>query len=213
MEAGAAPFVPRTRSVDALRSAARACEGCDLFRAATQTVFGEGSSRAAMMLVGEQPGDHEDRDGHVFVGPAGRVLHEAFAEAAIDESGVYVTNAVKHFRFVERGKRRIHATPRRIEIFACRPWLEAEIAAVQPRVVVALGAVAALSILGPAFRLTEQRGRIFVSPHGLRVVATYHPSAILRAVDSQARRKQMRMLVSDLGVAKRVVVARELTGK
>jgi uracil-DNA glycosylase len=200
---GAAAFVPRTRSLTTLRRAARGCEGCDLYRAATQTVFGEGAAHARIVLVGEQPGDHEDQEGHVFVGPAGRVLHEALARAKIDEDDLYITNAVKHFRFVERGKRRIHATPRRIEIFACRPWLEAELAVVKPRVVVAMGAVAALALLGSSFRLTQQRGKIVGSPLAPRVIATYHPSAILRAVDGDARREQMRAFVRDLGAAKR----------
>ena len=185
----------------ALRSAAAGCRGCDLYAHATQTVFGEGPVRAKLMLVGEQPGDSEDRAGHPFVGPAGRVLHEALQRAGIDETAVYVTNAVKHFRFVVRGKRRIHAKPRVIEIDACKPWLDAEIALVKPAVVVPLGATAAFALMGRNFKLTPNRGRAFDygdAKGAMHLVATVHPSSILRAPDGETRRAEMTRFVGDL---------------
>ncbi|MBV8927502.1 MAG: UdgX family uracil-DNA binding protein, partial [Mycobacteriaceae bacterium] len=148
-ERSAKEFVPETRSLPRLRSAAATCRGCELYRAATQTVFGEGARGARAMFVGEQPGDHEDRQGHPFVGPAGKLLRRAIDEAGLDSDGIYLTNAVKHFRYVQRGKRRIHAKPRVIEVRACRPWLEAEIEAVRPHTIVALGATALAALLGP----------------------------------------------------------------
>lgn len=157
------------------------------------------------MLVGEQPGDSEDLAGHPFVGPAGKLLHRAMGEAGIDPREAYVTNAVKHFKFVERGKRRIHSKPRVVEIRACKPWLDAEIAVVKPALVVALGATAAQSLLGPAFRLTLNRGRIVAGPP--RVLATIHPSAILRAPDSETRRVQLADLIHDLQIAVRALAA------
>lgn len=171
---------------------------CDLYKHATQTVFGEGKARARLMFVGEQPGDSEDREGHPFVGPAGRVLHESMQEAGLDPRQAYITNAVKHFKFVMRGKRRIHAKPRRIEIDACRPWLEAEIRTVKPEIVVALGATAAQSLLGPKFRVTQHRGEFFSTELAQRVMATIHPSSILRAPDGETRRRELAAFIDDL---------------
>ncbi|MEO3797962.1 UdgX family uracil-DNA binding protein [Nonomuraea sp. B10E15] len=179
---GAARFLPEHLDLDALRGAAARCEGCDLHRAATQTVFGEGPRRAAFMLVGEQPGDQEDRQGHPFVGPAGRVLDRGLQEAGIERESVYLTNAVKHFSFTPRGKRRIHQKPTAAEIDACRPWLDAELAVVRPRVVVVLGATAARALLGREFRVTRHRGEPVPLGDAL-AVATVHPSAVLRAPD------------------------------
>ncbi|MFD9705485.1 UdgX family uracil-DNA binding protein [Lentzea sp. NPDC059081] len=178
--ASAAQFVPEGKDWAALRSAASGCRGCDLHEAATQTVFGEGPVPARLMMVGECPGDREDTEGHVFVGPAGRLLDKALAAAGIDRSKTYLTNAVKHFRFTERGKRRIHQTPRRGEVVACFPWLREEIRVVEPRLVVCLGAVAAKAVLGPSFKLTEHRGEV-LEHEGLRVGVTVHPSAVVRA--------------------------------
>jgi uracil-DNA glycosylase family protein len=179
---GAAKFLPDRFDLEALRSAAACCEGCDLYRNATQTVFGEGPRQATFMLVGEQPGDQEDRQGHPFVGPAGRVLDRGLEEAGIARDDVYVTNAVKHFSFTPRGKRRIHQKPTAAEIDACQPWLNAEMAVVEPRVVVVLGATAARSLLGRAFRVTQHRGEPVPLGDAL-AVATIHPSAVLRAPD------------------------------
>jgi DNA polymerase len=197
-ERSAADFLPPRLSLKALREAAAGCHGCDLYRRATQTVFGEGPLRASAMLVGEQPGDREDREGHPFVGPAGGLLHDAMREAGIDPTAVYITNAVKHFSFVERGKRRIHQAPKRTEIRACRPWLEAELRLVRPAVVVALGATAAFALLGPRFRLTEQRGRLVSGELAPRVIATVHPAAVLRAPDRAARAEARAAFVADL---------------
>jgi uracil-DNA glycosylase family protein len=176
----AAQFVPAGKSWAALRSASSKCRGCELHEDATQTVFGEGPVPARLMLVGECPGDHEDTEGHVFVGPAGRLLDKALAAARISRDEVYLTNAVKHFKFTERGKRRIHQQPRRSEVVACFPWLREEIRVVRPRLVIALGAVAAKALLGPSFKLTEHRGAV-LEQDGLRVGVTVHPSAVLRA--------------------------------
>ncbi|MBW4721210.1 UdgX family uracil-DNA binding protein [Saccharothrix obliqua] len=181
----AAPFVPDRADLAALRRAARDCEGCDLHGPATQTVFGAGPEDARLLLVGEQPGDVEDRTGEPFVGPAGKLLDKALAEAGLGRTGVYLTNAVKHFKFQERGKRRIHKAPARGEIRACLPWLHAELAAVRPELVVCLGATAAKALLGDAFRVSEQRGEL-VEVDGLGVIATVHPSAVLRAPDRAA---------------------------
>jgi uracil-DNA glycosylase family protein len=202
----AAPFVPRTTSVKALNAAAHACRGCDLYRTATQVVFGAGPKRARVMFVGEQPGDQEDRQGEPFVGPAGALLDKALADAGIPRDQVYVTNAVKHFKWEPRGKRRIHKKPRASEVAACRPWLEAELRAVQPEIVVCLGATAAQSLLGAKFRLMHERGKVVSSPVAPRVVATIHPSSVLRAPDSEGRRAAYGMLVSDLKI-----VAKSLT--
>ncbi|HEX9376000.1 MAG TPA: UdgX family uracil-DNA binding protein [Actinomycetota bacterium] len=194
----AEPFLPERRTLGALREAAATCEGCDLYRNATQTVFGEGRLKARVMFVGEQPGDSEDRQGRPFVGPAGRLLDRALDEAGIDRSLVYVTNAVKHFKWEPRGKRRIHKNPAAEEIRACRPWLDAEIDAVKPEVVVALGATAAKAVIGPKFRVTEQRGEFVDTPLAAMVTATVHPSSILRAPDDTAREQAYAAFVRDL---------------
>ena len=174
---------------------------CDLWKPATQTVFGEGPEDARLLMVGEQPGDHEDQEGHVFVGPAGRLLDEALAAAGIDRSTIYLTNAVKHFKHEQRGKRRIHKRPDASEVKACHPWLEREIAAVQPELIVCLGAVAAQALLGPSFRVTRQRGEFVTSRLGPEITATVHPSSILRAPDAEAREKEMSAFVADLAAA------------
>ena len=191
---------PSPDSLAELRQASAGCTNCDLYRHATQTVFGAGPQGARLMLVGEQPGDREDVEGEPFVGPAGRLLDQALVEAGIDRDLVYVTNAVKHFKFAPRGKRRIHATPKAEEIRACRPWLDGEIAAVRPAVVAALGATAAKVLLGPSFRVSKQRGEV-VERDGLRLTATIHPSAILRGPPEQ-REVAFADLVDDLrGIA------------
>jgi len=197
----AARFVPPTRDLAKLRAAAAGCRGCDLWRRATQTVFGEGPRRADLLLVGEQPGDVEDRAGHPFVGPAGRLLDESLVAAGIDRRRVWLTNAVKHFKWEARGKRRIHAKPTSREIAACRPWLEAEIAAVRPRLVVTLGATAAQTLLGPKFRLTQHRGEAIPSEPA-PVMATVHPAAILRAPDGETRQRETARFVEDLRAAR-----------
>ncbi len=194
----AADYLPTRQNLRTLREAATTCRGCDLYKDATQTVFGEGKIRARLMFVGEQPGDSEDRNGHPFVGPAGKLLHTAMQEAGIEPNDVYIANAVKHFKFITRGKRRVHSKPRMIEIRACRPWLQAEIKQVRPDVVVALGATAAVTLLGPAFRLTAQRGEMLSSPLADQVVATVHPSSILRAPDGDARHHEYAAFVADL---------------
>jgi DNA polymerase len=195
----AAPFVPKTTSLKVLSAAAHECRGCDLYKSATQVVFGSGPKNAQVMFVGEQPGDQEDRQGEPFVGPAGALLDKALADAGIPRDQVYVTNAVKHFKWEPRGKRRIHKKPRASEVKACRPWLDAELQSVKPAVVVCLGATAAQSMLGASFKLMQQRGQVVASPAG-RIVATIHPSAVLRAPDSEGRKAAYGMLVADLKV-------------
>jgi uracil-DNA glycosylase family protein len=182
----AAAYLPDRITLPSLRDAAAVCHGCELWRTATQTVFGEGTRRAAVMFVGEQPGDQEDQQGRPFVGPAGRLLDKGLEEVGIDRTHVYVTNAVKHFKWQPRGKRRIHQKPTWAEMTACRPWLEAELETVKPRVLVALGATAAQTLLGRQFRVTRQRGEPIDSPLAEFVLATIHPSAILRAEDREA---------------------------
>ncbi|HEX3681157.1 MAG TPA: UdgX family uracil-DNA binding protein [Bryobacteraceae bacterium] len=179
----ALPWVPATNDLAALRKAAGACRGCELYAHATQVVFGEGPRDSQVVMVGEQPGDDEDKKGHPFVGPSGRLLSKAMEEAGLDREKIYVTNAVKHFKFVERGKRRIHAKPTGVEISACRPWLEAELTSIAPELVVCLGATAAQSLMGRDFRITAERGKFFTHPWAKELVATVHPSAILRAPD------------------------------
>ena len=179
---GAGEFVPDTTDLSGLHKAACDCRGCDLYRHATQTVFGEGPPDAGIVLVGEQPGDQEDTQGHPFVGPAGHLLDRALAEAGIPREEVYLTNAVKHFKFEERGERRIHKQPGRTEVVACSAWLTAELEAIAPRLVVCLGAIAAKAIMGTDFKVTEQRGQVLERPD-YRVIATVHPAAILRAPD------------------------------
>lgn len=194
----AAPFVPKSTSLKVLSAASHNCRGCDLYKSATQVVFGAGPKSARVMFVGEQPGDQEDRQGEPFVGPAGALLDKALADAGIPRDQVYVTNAVKHFKWEPRGKRRIHKKPRASEVKACRPWLEAELRSVKPAVVVCLGATAAQSMLGASFKLMQQRGQVVSSPAAGRVVATIHPSAVLRAIDSEGRTAAYEMLVADL---------------
>ncbi|OII66638.1 UdgX family uracil-DNA binding protein [Streptomyces sp. CC77] len=200
----AAPFVPEGAGLAELREAAGGCRGCPLHEAATQTVFGTGSAHARVLLIGEQPGDQEDRQGRPFVGPAGRVLDRALAEAGIDPDDAYVTNAVKHFKYAhvpERGKRRIHKAPTLRETTACKPWLDAEVRLVDPDVLVALGATAGKALLGSSFRVTRQRGLLLpYEERGDCLVATIHPSAVLRAGDRD-REAAYAGLVSDLAVA------------
>jgi uracil-DNA glycosylase len=192
----AAALVPERPSLPKLREAAAGCTACDLYKTGTQTVFGEGARSADVMFVGEQPGDREDVEGKPFVGPAGRLLDEALEDAGIDRTQVYVTNVVKHFKWVGRGKRRIHQKPNWSEIAACRPWLEAELAVVEPRVLVCLGATAAQALLGRQFRVTKERGRPVNSELAEHVVATVHPSSILR--DPETREQEYAAFVADL---------------
>jgi len=192
---------PKARTVDELKSAAASCKGCDLWQNATQTVFGDGDEHARMMLVGEQPGDQEDLQGKPFVGPAGRLLERGLDEAGIDRRRVYLTNAVKHFRWTRRGKRRLHEKPNVGQVRACRPWLEAEIEVVRPGIIVLLGATAAQSVMGPSFRVSKQHGEVLESPFGTPVVATVHPSSILRATDDESREAAMSSFIADLKVA------------
>jgi DNA polymerase len=194
--------------LEELRSEAAECRACDLWKTGTQTVFGEGAERAEVMMVGEQPGDREDIEGRPFVGPAGRVLDQALEQVGIDRDLVYVTNVVKHFKWRPRGKRRIHQKPNAEETRACRPWLEGELEAVRPRVLVCLGSVAAQALLGRQFRVTRERGRFVDSPLAERVIATVHPSSILRAPDEDARETAMRDFVADLSVVARELGAR-----
>jgi uracil-DNA glycosylase family protein len=191
----AAPLIPPRTSLKKLREAAAGCKACPLWKTGTQTVFGEGSPKAGVMFVGEQPGDQEDRDGKPFVGPAGRLLDKAMEEAEIDRSAAYVTNVVKHFKWKGQGKRRIHQKPSWSEIAACFPWLEAELAVVKPRVLVCLGATAAQALLGRKFRVTQHRGEPVESDLAPVVIATVHPSSILRADDRDA---ELEKFVSDL---------------
>jgi uracil-DNA glycosylase family protein len=192
------PPIPRSGSLQALENASRNCKACDLWRNATQTVFGEGSPRAKIMMIGEQPGNQEDLEGKPFVGPAGKLLDEALLAAGIDRKRIYLTNAVKHFKWEPRGKRRIHKKPGAKEMDACRPWLEAEIAALQPQIIVCLGATAAQSLLGRDFRVTQRRGEFLDSALAPTVMATVHPSSILRAPDQQTRHDEMQRFIADL---------------
>ena len=196
----ATPFLPGRRSLSALREASQQCRGCHLWRGATQTVFGEGLKRARVMFVGEQPGDKEDRAGKPFVGPAGRELDRALEAAGIARDEAYVTNVVKHFKFEERGRRRIHQTPKRFEIEACKPWLAEELRVVRPEALVLLGATAAKALLGGSFRLTRHRGELLDSELAPIVTATVHPSTILRAPDDEARYAEREALAEDLRV-------------
>jgi DNA polymerase len=194
----AEPWVPRRAPLDGLAEAAQSCRGCELYRDATQTVFGEGPSTAKVVMIGEQPGDHEDLAGAPFVGPAGRLLDQALKDAEIDRSTVYVTNAVKHFKFQMRGKRRIHDKPSARELAACRPWLEAELDRIRPEVLVCLGATAAKAIFGGAYRVTKQRGSFIEHPWARHAMSTFHPSAVLRAPDDDSREQLYRDFVEDL---------------
>lgn len=205
-EPGAAQFVPESRSLPVLRSAVQRCHGCDLYRNATQAVFGEmdapvsngDAPQARMMLIGEQPGDREDKEGHPFVGPAGRLLDQCLEDAGIERKAVYVTNAVKHFKWEPRGKLRIHKKPLSSEIFACGPWLEAEIETVRPELIVCLGATAALALLGSKFKVTESHGTIQSAGNYPPILATFHPSSILRAATQEDRHRQTATFISDL---------------
>ena len=191
-------LIPDRPTLKTVREAAADCRACDIYKRGTQTVFGEGPRRAEVMMVGEQPGDAEDLAGHPFVGPAGKLLDRALEEAGIDRRRVYVTNVVKHFKWEPRGKRRIHAKPNSAEITACRPWLETEIALVKPRILVCLGATAAQALLGRAFKVSQQRGRLVASDLAPLVTATVHPSSILRARGDDARHLEMKRFVADL---------------
>ena len=198
-EETAAPLIPSGGGVKALRETAAGCRACPLWRSGTQTVFGAGAARAPVMLVGEQPGDREDRKGKPFVGPAGRMLDKALAEAGIDPRHTYQTNVVKHFKWKPKGKRRIHQTPSKLEVDACRPWLDAELERVSPNVVAVLGATAAKALLGSGFRVTKQRGELLTVDFAPAAVATFHPSSILRA-DDEDRAEAFADLVADLKV-------------
>jgi DNA polymerase len=190
--------IPDNLTLASLRTAAAGCKACHLWKLGTQTVFGEGSANARVMMVGEQPGDKEDLQGRPFVGPAGAVLDKALAAAGIDRKDVYLTNIVKHFKWEPRGKRRIHKKPNALEISACRPWLDAEIKVIKPQVLVLLGATAAQGLLGNQFRVTKQRGQWLKSEIVPLVMATVHPSSILRAPDDESRHEEMRKFVADL---------------
>jgi uracil-DNA glycosylase len=192
---------PDTSNLAEVGEAARECKACHLYKRATQTVFGEGPKGAPMMLVGEQPGDYEDVAGKPFVGPAGKIMDQALEEAGIDRKEVYVTNAVKHFKWEPRGKRRIHQKPNSREIAACRPWLEAELRLVKPKLLVCLGATAAQAIFGPSFRVTRERGKVLSSRSAPRVLATVHPSSLLRQPDEESRQREYKRFVSDLRAA------------
>ena len=186
----AAPFVPETSDLRKLAMAAAGCTGCPLWKSGTQTVFGAGGTSAKVVMVGEQPGNDEDREGRPFIGPAGKLLDKCLAEAGIDRDEVYVTNAVKHFKWEPSGKRRLHKKPNSREIAACRPWLQAELDAIKPKVLVALGATAAQTLLGKEFRVSRQRGQLVPSPLAENVLATVHPSSLLRAPDEEKRRTE-----------------------
>ena len=205
--AGAEPFVPKHATLALLREAAESCRGCDLYLQASRAVLGEGPVRARVVLIGEQPGDAEDREGRPFVGPAGRLLDRALTDAGLKRSEVYLTNSVKHFKFEERGKRRIHKKPNLTEVRACHPWLEAELRLIRPAVIGCLGATAAQSLLGPQFRLTRERGVPVDHPYAGLIVATVHPSAILRAPDPEKRQADYQHFVSDLTVIRRLIQA------
>ena len=201
----AVELIPEQLSLPFLKAAATDCRACDLWKKGTQTVFGDGRTRAKVMFVGEQPGNEEDLTGKPFVGPAGRLFDNALEEAGIDRKQTYVTNVVKHFKWEPRGKRRIHKKPNATEIAACRPWLEAEIALVKPKVIVALGATAAQALLGPQFRVTKERGKFIDSTLAPYVMPTVHPSSILRAPDDETRRLEHRRFVDDLKKLAKVI--------
>lgn len=197
-ERSALDYFPDEIDMPSVKAASQACRGCDLYKDATQTVFGEGRSNAGLLFVGEQPGDEEDLKGHPFVGPAGRLFDRALAEAGIDRRTAYVTNAVKHFKWKPQGKRRLHQKPNAAEVEACLPWLAAELEIVRPRILVLLGATAAQALLGKQFRVTQERGQWLASEFAERVIATVHPSSILRAPDAMAREVQFGEFVDDL---------------
>jgi uracil-DNA glycosylase family protein len=201
----AAELIPRRPTLRTVRAASKNCHACDLWKLGTQTVFGEGTSQAELMFVGEQPGNDEDLSGHPFVGPAGKLLDRALAEAGIDRAAVYVTNVVKHFKWEPRGKRRLHKKPNAGEIAACRPWLDTEIALVKPRAIVCLGATAAQALLGRQFKVTAHRGELVRSPLAPLVIATVHPSSILRAPDEDSRHREMERFTNDLRTVARAL--------
>ena len=201
--ASAEALIPGQMTIESLREAAAECKACDLWEKATQTVFGEGKPSSKVMMVGEQPGDREDIEGRPFVGPAGRILDEALEAADISRANVYLTNAVKHFRWERRGKRRLARKPSQVHVRACRPWLQAEIAVIRPGLVVLLGATAAQSVMGSDFKVTQRRGEVLPSPLGVPVMATVHPSSILRSPDGEARKEAMSGLITDLRKAAR----------
>jgi DNA polymerase len=207
---GAASFIPSRATLPKLWNAAQRCTGCALYRNATQAVLGEGPATARIVVVGEQPGDQEDLAGRPFVGPAGRLLDKALAEAGIERSDVYVTNAVKHFKFEERGKRRIHKKPTAGEIAACRPWLDAELGLIKPELIVCLGATAAHAVIGRHHGVLEHRGEFFDHPAARKVTATVHPSSILRATDSETRHRDYDAFVKDLKHVRKMM--RKLSG-
>lgn len=200
--------VPETSSLSTLARAAKSCTACHLYKRATQTVFGEGPKGATFMLLGEQPGDQEDLAGKPFVGPAGKLLDRALEEAGINRGDIYVTNTVKHFKWEPRGKRRIHQKPNSREIAVCRPWLEAELRLVRAELLICLGATAAQSIFGPAFRVTRERGKVLKSALAPRVLATVHPSALLRQPDEESREREYAQFVADLRAARKASAAR-----
>lgn len=204
----AADFLPERKNLTALQSAVHGCRGCDLYRNATQAVFGEGLVRSRLMLVGEMPGDKEDEEGKPFVGPAGRLLDEALVEAGIERDDAYVTNVVKHFKWTPKGKRRLHQTPNRIEVQSCLPWLESELEVIQPEVLVCLGATAAKALLGSSFRVTKQRGVLIDSDWAPHVLATVHPASVLRQRSDEERRQARAALIDDFRVVAGVLNGR-----
>jgi uracil-DNA glycosylase family protein len=205
-ESSAADFLPAKRTLEALRDAARSCQGCELYKNATQTVFGEGPRKANVVFVGEQPGDQEDRQGHPFVGPAGRLLDRALAEAQIPREQAYVTNAVKHFKWIWRGKRRLHQKPAIRQVAACKPWLEAELETLRPKIVVCMGATAAQAVLGRAVPITKERGKFINSESGLPAFITIHPSAIYRHPSKEEQEKEYRRLVAEMKTVQRKLI-------
>jgi uracil-DNA glycosylase len=209
----ALPYLPSLKTISAMRKASAKCDGCDLFRKATQTVFGRGPTTAHLVVVGETPGDNEDLEGKPFVGPAGRLLDRVLEGAGIDRKSVYVTNAVKHFRYEERGVRRLHKKPSGGQIEACRPWLLGEIEAIAPRLIVCLGATAAQSLLGSTFRITKSRGTIIRRSDGVPVLASYHPSAVLRAPSPEDRARLESELLEDLRTAANFTKSARLRGQ
>lgn len=198
-------LIPANPTISSLRQAASTCKACDLWMRGTQTVFGEGGAHVRVMLIGEQPGDQEDLQGRPFVGPAGKILDQALEETGIDRNETYVTNAVKHFKWEPRGKRRIHKKPNSIEIHACKPWIEAEIAVLQPEVIVCMGATAAQALLGRDFRVSIQRGQLVKSNLAPYVIATVHPSSLLRAPDEETRRLEMNRFIDDFKVVAQII--------
>jgi uracil-DNA glycosylase family protein len=196
-------FLPEAHTVETLRQAAQSCKGCDLYKNATQTVFGEGPQKASVVFVGEQPGDQEDRQGHPFVGPAGRLLDKALADAGIPREQVYVTNAVKHFKWIWRGKRRLHQKPAIRQVTACKPWLEAELESVRPKIVICLGATATQAVLGKSVSITKERGKFIDSSSGLLTFITIHPSAIYRQREKDQQEKEYRRFAEELKLVSR----------